>query len=244
MALPQALLRGSSLLALGLALAGGVLVLPGCGSDPVPEPEVPKVEAPPEPEPEPPPKPPCKALDEGCKADASTQARLAHTDLAFVPPSGWVYAQEDDLTITQTEDGGGALAMTAYEAADPRSKEAKASRESAIETLARAAGVELPVKNKKKVAPNWDKPDGDVKVGDMTLQMWQFEGATRGSAQGPVLFFAALAGDTQLVGLGFAKTGDTSDQDILKALETIGPAPMDDGGDSGAASAGDGESAK
>lgn len=246
MALPSALLRGSTLLVLGLALVGPVLS--GCGSDPPPEPEVPKVEPPPEPEPPPPPPPECKALDEKCKADASTQARLAHTDLAFVPPSGWLYAQEADLTITQTEEGGGALAMTAFESKDPKSKETKAARESAVETLSRAVGLELPVKNKKKVSPNWDKPDGDVKVGEMTLQMWQFEGATRGSKQGPVLFFAAKSGETQLIGIGFAPTGDSSDQDILKALETIGPAPMGDGPASertdGAKTAEDGESKK
>jgi hypothetical protein len=249
MALPSSSPLRGGLVRRGLVLVLSGLWLPlglapaGCGSDPAPPPEVPAPEPAPEPEPPPPPKPECKALDEKCKADASTQALLAHTDLAFVPPSGWIYAQEADLTITQTEDGGGALAMTAFEAKDPKSKETKASREGAIETLARAAGVELPMKNKKRVAPNWDKPDGDVKVGDMTLQMWQFEGASRGSSQGPVLFFAARTGDTQLVGLGFAKTGDTSDQDILKALETIGPAPMD-GVDGGAEGAGDGESAK
>jgi hypothetical protein len=231
----RALPRGSSLLstvALSVGLAMAALAA-GCGSDPPPEPEVPRPVETAEPQAEaPPPKPECKALDERCKADTSTQARLAHTDLAFIPPEGWMYAQESDLTITQTEEGGGALAVTAFESADPKSKETKASRESALESLARAVGITLPEKNRKKVAPNWDKPDGDVKVGEMTLQMWQFEGASRGSKQGPVLFFAARSGDTQLIGLGFAPTGDKSDQEIMKALETIGPAPVDDGGGS------------
>lgn len=233
MALLPAPLPGSSLFP-SLALCVGLsVILAGCGSDPPPEPAVPKPVETVEPEAPPaPPRPECKALDERCKADSSTQARLAHTDMAFIPPEGWMYAQESDLTITQTEEGGGALAITAFESADPRSKETRASRESALESLARAVGITLPEKNRKKVSPNWDKPDGDVKVGEMTLQMWQFEGASRGSKQGPVLFFAARRGETQLVGLGFAPTGDKSDQEIMKALETIGPAPVDDVGGS------------
>ena len=231
--LPPSLRRRSLVASLGLCLGVSIAALSGgCGSDPPPPAEVPKPVETVAPEAPPPPKPDCKALDEKCKADASTQARLAHTDLAFIPPEGWMYAQESDLTITQTEEGGGALAVTAFESKDAKSKETKASRDSAVESLARAVGLTLPEKNRKKVSPNWDKPDGDVKVGEMTLQMWQFEGASRGSKQGPVLFFAARNGETQLIGLGFAPTGDKSDQEIMKALETIGPAPVDDGGGS------------
>jgi len=196
-----------------------------CGSKPPPpaeEPEPPPTE---EPKAEPVKKPDCKALDEKCKADANTQAKLAHTELVFIPPAGWVYAQEPDLTITQTEEGGGSLAITAFDGKDPKAKDFKDKRDASVEQLAQALGINLPNKagTKKRATPNWDKPDGDVKVGDMTLNVWQFEGASRGTKEGPVLYFLGRYGDSAIIGIGFAPKGDSSDQSIMKALETIGP---------------------
>lgn len=192
-----------------------------------PPPEEPEPEPPPKAEPkeEPKPKPECKTLDEKCKADDSTQAKLAHAELVFIPPAGWLYAQEAELTLTQTEEGGGSLAITTFPASDPKSKDFKDKRDAAVEVLAQALGVNLPNRpgTKKRATPNWDKADGDVKVGDMTLNMWQFDGASRGSKEGPVLYFLGRNGDNAIIGIGFAPKGDSSDQSIMKALETIGP---------------------
>lgn len=196
-----------------------------CGSKPPPPPDEPEPPPTAEPEPEPAKKPDCKALDEKCKADESTQAKLAHAELVFIPPAGWLYAEEADLTITQTEEGGGSLAITAFAGTDPKSKDFKEKRDAAVEVLAQALGVTLPNKagTKKRVSPNWDKADGDIKVGEMTLNMWQFDGASRGSKEGPVLYFLGRNGDNAIIGIGFAPKGDSSDQSIMKSLETIGP---------------------
>jgi hypothetical protein len=220
MPLPSVFFRSALLLWAGAALFA-------CGSGAVPPPEEPEPEPVAEPEPEPAPKPECKSLDEKCAATADTQAAIAKTDLVFIPPAGWLYAQEPEVTITQTAEGGGGLSVTAIEAKDPKSRETRTRRDEAIEKLASALGLTLPEKNRKRVSPNWDRPDGDVKVGEMTLEMWQFEGAGRGSKMGPVLFFSTRRGDTLLLGMGFAPKGDSSDAEIMKALETIGPAPVE-----------------
>lgn len=219
MPLPRVFYRSALVLVAGLTAFG-------C-STPPPPPEEPTPEPVKEPEPEPEKKPECKTLDEKCAATADTQAALAFTDLVFIPPQGWIYAQEPELTIAQTPEGGAALSITAIDAKDAKAKETKAKREVAMEKLASSLGIRLPEKAKKKVSPNWEKPDGDVKVGDMTLSMWQFEGAGRGTKNGPVLFFSARHGDSIVLGMGFAPTGDSSDAEIMKALETIGPGPVE-----------------
>jgi hypothetical protein len=194
---------------------------------PKPPPEEPEPEPAPkeEPKPEPPPKPECKSLDEKCKADESTQAKVAHSDLVFIPPAGWIYAQEPEVTIAQTEEGGGGLVVTTIPGSDPKSKEFKEKRDAAVESLAQALGVTLPNKpgTKKRAAPNWDKPDGDTKAGEVKLEIWQFDGATRGSKDGPVVLILGRNGETSLLAIGFAPKGDSSDQSIMKSLETIGP---------------------
>ncbi len=214
--------RAISRFTLVASIAIGALA---CGSKPPPPVEQPEPPAKEEPQVEPAKKPECKALDEKCKADDSTQAKLAHAELVFIPPAGWIYAQEAELTITQTEEGGGSLAITAFPGGDPKSREYKDKRDAAVEVLAQSLGVNLPNKpgTKKRVVPNWDKPDGDVRVGEMTLSMWQFDGASRGSKDGPVLYFLGRNGDNAIMGIGFAPKGDSSDQAIMKSLETIGP---------------------
>lgn len=189
-----------------------------------PPPEEPEPEPPPKAEPkeEPKPKPECKTLDEKCKADDSTQAKIANSELVFIPPAGWLFAQEEGLTLAQTEEGAGSMAIMAFDSRGLKPKELKDKRESATETLASALGIKLPQKGPKRVYPNWDKPDGDAKAGDLTLSMWELAGAGRGTKDGAVLVFLSK-GDTVLIGLGFAPKDDTATQSILKALETIGP---------------------
>ncbi|HVY49474.1 MAG TPA: hypothetical protein VHB21_26460 [Minicystis sp.] len=225
-----------------VVLWGSFLAL-GCGSKPPPPP------APP-PEPlvakvEPPPPPKCEALEESCKADAKTHARIARTSYVFSPVAGWVYAQTEAATVTEANaEAGPAMVVAGYDANKDAKKELS-DRDQAFATIAKEIKLTLP-----KAKANWKKPlctcsakackgsGGDLckamkPVSELKASVWQLDGGMRGGKKGPMLIVQAPLGDGKaLLGVGFVPDDDqtAADQAILKSIESIGPA-VDAGAD-------------
>lgn len=199
--------------------------LTGCPGS-TPEPEVASAE----PEPTVKPKkarPKCEALEEKCKATADTQAKIANVDAVFIPPEGWVFAQQSEMTVAQPDskaaDGvNGIIGITAFEAAGPA--EAKA-REAEYLKLLEGLKIAAPEKFKKKYVPRWDKADDTRKSGSTEIKLWQAEQAKRDGKNGflLVLLMADPAGK-KILGVAFSPEGDDKTVEaISKSLETIGP---------------------
>jgi len=205
----------------GCVLVWGALATPGCGpkqsdqevEEPTPtsEPAKPKEK----------PKPKCEDMTEGCEATADTQAKIAASDLVFIPPDGWVYAQGAELTLTSAKEGGAVLAMASYEHTDDK------AREGAFTKLVEKLEISVPEKFKKKYVPNWKKEDDKRKSGDIELFLWQAEDAKRSGDGGYLLVLLAddpAGGKRKIIGVAFApKSDDKSVEAISKSLETLGP---------------------
>lgn len=201
------------------ALCAAVLaIFPACSS--TPEPEV--VATASAPKPKPPPKPKCEALEEKCQATPDTQAKVAKSDLVFIPPEGWVYAQQADTTLTNPAEGNGALVMASFEVDKDQNK----SRDGAYERLATVGGITLPERFKKKFIPKWDgKADDAKKSGDLDVKLWQADEAKRDGKSGFLLVLLAVdPGGKQVMGVAFAPKDDQKAiEAIAKSLETLGP---------------------
>lgn len=200
------------------ALCAAVLcTFPACSSTPEPDLAA-TVSAP---KPKPPPKPKCEALEEKCQATPDTQARVARSDLVFIPPDGWVYAQQEDTTLTKPAEGNGALVMASFEVDKDQNK----SRDAAYEKLAASGGISLPERFKKKFIPKWDKADDAKKSGDLDVKLWQADEAKREGKSGFLLVLLAVdPGGKQVMGVAFAPKDDQKAiEAIAKSLETLGP---------------------
>ena len=208
-----------------LAWAGlfGALLLTsvGCGPD-KPEPEVATADPEPPPKLRPKPKPKCESFGENCTATADTQAKIAGSDLVFIPPEGWIYAQQPDVTMTKTEGSAGGMAVVGYEAG--KADEAKA-RDQNYERLLQLLELTPPERFKVRYVPSWNKPEASRKSGDMEIKLWQADGAKRG---GKVGFLNVLLGTDstgkKILGVVFTPENDEKTADAVnKSLETIGP---------------------
>lgn len=197
-----------------LALALGLFA--GCGAPPKPPPEKPPAdpttkwetggEKPPSPK-------KCEALDEKCKAAASTKARIAKSGFAIVPVSGWVYAQGENATVAQKDDTGAAMTVTGYDVPSPK-EEAK-NRDAALDAAAKEIGVTLP---KKKV--NWKKPDDTKDVSGVKINLWEADGAARKDKKGALLIFSASLPEKKgIVGFGFVPDDAADAEKIVEGLQ-------------------------
>lgn len=176
-------------------------------------------------EPDPPkskPKPKCEDVAEKCAATPNTQAKIAHADSVFIPPEGWIYAQEAEMTVANPEGKVGVMAISAFEGAGP--EEAKA-RDASYEKLVQGLKISPPEKFKKKFVPKWDKPDDSRKTGSTEIKLWQAEQAKRDGKSGFLLvFLTSDPAGKKILGVAFAPDGDdTTVEAISKSLETIGP---------------------
>jgi hypothetical protein len=205
-------LVGAAALCLSLGLAA-------CG--PEPEPTVATAEVPPPPKMKAPPKPKCESMDEDCKATPDTQAKIAGTELVFIPPEGWNYAQESEHTVTKSKASVGAMAMGSFDSGADESK----IRDATYGKLAESIGVTLPERFKKKFVPNWNKADDSKKTGDIEIKLWQADEAKRDGKSGYLLvLLAADPGGKRVMGIAFApKDDDKAVEAISKSLETLGP---------------------
>ena len=197
----------------------------GCHRAPPPAaPPAPIAEAPPPPAP--PPAPKCETPEEACVSHADTRARIKQSGWEFAPPEGWTYAQGEDLTRATGKNA--ALAVTAREKGDD--KKGREAREEMLRLLTEKLGVTLP-KKKSLLAK---KPDQVEKVGDLSVDLYQLDGAKRDGKKGPLLIFAADSADRQLiVGAGFVADddADNSDRAILSSIRSMSHADAKGGAD-------------
>jgi hypothetical protein len=193
-------------------IIGGV----GCqAANPLPPPAPPP---PPPPVVDAPPPPKCEKVEEACVAGSETRARIGQVGWQFAPPASWVYAQGEELTIATGKNA--VMGVTVHQTVDV--KKERAEREEALRLLARQLGVTLP-KKKSLIAR---KPDQKQKLGDVDVDLYQFEGAKLEDRTGPLLFFVVKASNEQvLVGVGFVPDddGDNADQAIMTAIASLGP---------------------
>jgi hypothetical protein len=203
----------------GTAVLCCLAVVSACG--PSPEPTVASADVPPPPKLKPKPKPKCETLEEDCVSTPDTQAKIAGTELVFIPPEAWVYAQGTDFTLTKAKEAAGALAMTSFDAGPDEAK----VREGTYEKLAGVADVTLPERFKKKFVPKWDKADDTKKTGDIEVKLWQADDAKRDGKSGYLLvMLASDPSGKRVMGLAFApKDDDKAVEAISKSLETLGP---------------------
>jgi len=166
------------------------------------------------------PKPKCETPEENCVATPDTQAKIAGTDLVFIPPESWIYVQGEEITLTKGAETG-ALAMTSF---DGGADEAKL-RDGTYEKLAGVADVTLPEHFKKKFVPNWAKADDTKKTGDIEVKLWQADDAKRGGKSGYLLvMLASDPAGKRVMGVAFApKDDEKAAEAISKSLETLGP---------------------
>jgi len=196
----------------------------GCPSS-KPEPVV--ASADPEPNPSSNPKkskPKCLDMGEKCKATADTQAKIANVDAVFIPPEGWFFAQQAELTVAQPDGLNGVMGITSFDAPTPGPAEAKA-RDAEYEKLLVGLKITAPEKFKRKYVPRWDKADDTRKSGNSEIKLWQAEQAKRDGKNGflLVLLMTDPAGK-KILGVAFAPEGDDKTVEaISKSLETIGP---------------------
>jgi len=210
-----------SILWAGLFGAAIVATGPGCKKATSP-PTVASADAEPVAKPKPKPKPKCEDLSEKCAASADTQAKIAHADSVFIPPEGWFYAQQGEMTLATPSGHPGAMAITAYEAGG---KEEAKARDEQYQSLVKALQITLPEKAKKKYTPKWEKSDATRKTGNTEILLWQAEAAKRDGKNGflLVLLTSDPAGK-KILGVAFAPEGDDKTVEaISKSLETIGP---------------------
>ncbi len=202
-----------------------VLLVPvgvaGCGG--TQEAEVPTAEPEPPPKPKPKPKPKCEDFAEKCTATADTQAKIAGTNIAFIPPEGWMYAQQANATMAKPDGGPGAIAMSGF---DGSKDEAKA-RDAEYDRLLGLLGMEPPAKFKVKYKPNWAKPEATRKSGEMEIKLWQTDGAKRDGKAGILnVILTSEPGGKKILGVVFTLDNDEKTAEAVnKSLETIGPAP-------------------
>jgi hypothetical protein len=214
------------------ALLPLVALAVGCGSKPSVPPATPSASELP---PAPPPKK-CEAIDEQCKAESGTRARIAHATFAFTPVAGWFYAQGDVATIAQAADNGPATAFGAFDV-DP--KKEQASRETAFESLLKELKIGPP-KTKVQWKHGEAKPVAQIKAG----AFWQIDLVNRAEKKGPlVVFDAPLPDGKELMGIGFVPDDDKGDSDeaILKSIDSIAPAAAGSAPAAGAAPASSGD---
>lgn len=209
----------SSSRALVGAIALSLAALAACGG-PAPEPVVATAEPPP-PKMKEKPKPKCETFDEDCRATPDTQAKIAGSDMVFIPPEGWAYAQQSDHTVTKSTAEPGAMVMGSFDSGPDEAK----VRDATYEKLAEAIGVKLPERFKKKFVPNWKKADDSRKSGDVEIKLWQADEAKRDDKTGFLLVLLAEdPGGKRVMGVAFSPKGDDKAiEQISKSLETLGP---------------------
>jgi hypothetical protein len=165
-------------------------------------------------------KPKCESLSEACAATADTQARIAGSELVFIPPEGWNYAQEEEATVTEpAEKASAVLGVASFEPGDSEVK----ARDVAYQRLIEKLGITLPEKFKRKYVPRWETPDGTKKNGDMEFKIWEAEGAKRAQDSGYlIVLLTAEPGGKKILGVAFSPN-EKSAEAINKSLETVGP---------------------
>lgn len=193
-------------------------VLAAC---PAPPPPPPPPQPKPEPEPEPPPPPKCEAFKDKCKADSSTEARIADSGYVFTPPKGWVYAQLSSVTIAQKSGDGPVIVMTSYK--PEKGFKATQQRSDKIGEMAKEAAIK-PATSRPQLRTGQPR-----EVDSLKFELWDgfnstgLTDAKREDKKGPLLVLTAKASDdVQLFGVAWVPKGDKDAiGGILKAIESV-----------------------
>lgn len=206
-------MRFTKMLVVASALA---LCVGACGSPPPPEPPKPKPVTK-KPKPKPPPPPKCESLEEDCRSEGDTMAKITISGYDFRPPEGWAYAQMKHATISQLSDDGPVLVLASFEP-EKGKKAVGEQRKALLGALTELVSIELP-KGKLKM----EKGEQSDEVAGLKMEYWQREKAKRGGQTGSLLVLSAPAGKRALFGFGFVPDDDKSEADrkILEALQSI-----------------------
>ena len=114
------------------------------------------------------------------------------------------------------------LAFVGYDE-DKDAKKDAAARDAAVAELFKSIGVES--KPAKKIP--WKTPKAAKAIGDLKLDVWEFEsGYARGAKKGTVVVVAGPIGEGKgALGVSFAPADDKSADDaIIKSFESLGKA--------------------
>jgi len=196
------------------------LAIAGCSDKPKPQPPPP----PPEEPPPPPPPPKCESLDEKCRAKASTVERIGDSGYTFTPPQGWLYAQEEQGTVTIPDQDAGPLLVFEVHEFDKNSLKRQREYVDKMAALCERFGIKV---NKPGVVLM--KPVRD-KIDDLAFEMWDVynsKGMTgaRKDATGAVLIIAAPIESRHLFGVAFADRDDEASTEFInKSIQTLAKA--------------------
>ncbi|MCC6522075.1 MAG: hypothetical protein IT373_05390 [Polyangiaceae bacterium] len=182
-----------------------------------PKPVEPKPTLPPPPPPKP--KPKCEKLEEECAAAPSTAAKIAETQFVFTPPEEWIFAQTPDGAIAQVDDKGPVMALGSIEATSDAGQ-ARKLREEKVDALLKLVGLVPPGGKKLALAA---KPPDKLEGTELKAIYWQVDNAKRGTEAGGLLVLAVLAGEREILGVGYAPANDKSGSDaaIMAALGSL-----------------------
>ena len=206
------------ILTLALALAATTVA---CGPSKKPAHDPVDTQPTADPEPPKPPPPKCEKLEEKCESKGGKKAKIPGSLLVFEPVMGWMYAQEEKLTVAQLADEDSCQGAGGHDVPDV--KKVEAARQTALEGLAAELKLTLP---KTKVQwKNGEKYD----AGKVPQLRWTLEKVVRGAKKGDLLIIATMPNDGKAVlGVAFVPSDDDkSPEKILKSFDTIaaGEAP-------------------
>lgn len=213
--------RTASIGAGALALASILSI--GCSPkkppDPIPDPTETAVA-----KPDPPKKKLCESLSEECVGDGDkNRAKIASSNFVFIPPKGWVYAQESGQTIARKKGEPLVLVATGLELPKAQPDQAK-MLDAAFSTLAGSAGIALAQVNKKPFTPDWKKPADTPKIGANQFSIWENTDSKLADKGGNLLVFTTkdAAGKT-ILGVAFYPAENDPMALINHTMETMGP---------------------
>jgi hypothetical protein len=202
------------------ALLAVLFVASACGSKPPPKAEEAETATNTETPPAPPPPKKCESLEEKCKADKDTTAKVKTGGIHFKPTEGWSYAQGADNTLAQASDDGAVFIVSTYEHDAKDAKKDAANRDAAFDELVKAASVTPP---KAKIA--WKKPQVQDAVGDIKLDFWAGIDSERNKKKGQLLVVhGPLPNGRVMLALAFGPADQAESMDKIKeSLSTLAP---------------------
>ncbi len=165
--------------------------------------------------------PKCESLDEKCKAESDTVAKVNGAMVVFAPPKDWTYAQLERHSITQAsgEPNSAAVVIGSY-TPDKDAKKNDTERDATFSDLSKALGVSLP--KGYKVA--WKKPEAPLDANGLKMGTWVAPGSERTGLKDKkgslMIAHAPVDATHNVVAIGFVLDDDTKGQEAIQAILT------------------------